>query len=144
MNDNTYKKICLKESFIFTLYFKALFNPVIVKTMFSKNQGNAHKTSPSSLAKSMLIGVIIAVLLMVLFLSGVQNADPSWGEYWKIRPLAVITFAGLMGGLCFYLITLYFANKGWNKFLAILISICVYIFGLWIGSVLGFDGTLWN
>lgn len=33
---------------------------------------------------------------------------------------------------------------GWQKWLAMVISVIGYLVAVWPGSVLGLDGTLWN
>ena len=34
--------------------------------------------------------------------------------------------------------------SGLNKVLVIVLSLFVYVVGLWLGAVLGLDGTLWD
>ncbi len=96
------------------------------------------------MARRMLVGAIPAVILMALFVSGVDNPDPAWGKYWMVRPLLVIAFAGAMGGLFYHLMEHFRQMGGWQKGLSIVACIVVYIVGLWMGSVLGLVGTLWN
>jgi hypothetical protein len=98
-----------------------------------------------SLAKRMLIGAGIALLLIIIFLSGSKEPHPEWGKFWIIRPLIVVPFAGATGGAFYYLFEHFPGNKGgWKKALAITMSVIVYVFGLWIGTVLGLAGTMWN
>jgi H+/Cl- antiporter ClcA len=100
---------------------------------------------PASLIKKMLIGAGIALLLISIFLYGVKHPQPEWGPYWMIRPLIMMTLAGATGGLVFYFLNNHFTYQdGWKKALAIVASILIYIIGLWMGFVLGLDGTLWN
>ena len=51
--------------------------------------------------------------------------------------------AGAMGG-AFYALMDYQSSRGFNRTLAILLSIIVYAVGLWLGTVLGLAGTMWN
>lgn len=99
-----------------------------------------------SLTKRMLAGATIGLFLIALFLFSAPAADPAWGwgKYWMVRPLILVPFAGAMGGLCNYLIFTYRNRVGLNKTLAIILSILVCIIGLWLGTVLGLDGTYWN
>ncbi len=105
-----------------------------------------HKTKPffsKSLAFSMLAGALIAFALIAFFVYGVDNPDPDWGRYWMIRPLVIVPFAGAVGGGFFY----WMERQGFQngvRVLSMLISFIVYIIGLWIGFVLGLDGTLWD
>ncbi|GAB3961474.1 hypothetical protein GCM10028805_60490 [Spirosoma harenae] len=92
----------------------------------------------------MLVGAGIAFLLISLFLIGVRNPKPEWGTLWMIRPLIVVAFAGAMGGLCNYFILNYSDRIGVNRLLATIVSALVFIVGLWLGFVLGLNGTLWN
>ncbi|MEJ8757113.1 potassium transporter KefB [Pontibacter sp. H259] len=97
-----------------------------------------------ALGKRMLVGAWIGFILIALFLLSVRNPDPAWGEQWWVRPLAVVTFAGAMGGLCNYFILYYARILNINRSFAILFSLLVYIIGYYLGSVLGLVGTLWH
>jgi ABC-type transport system involved in cytochrome c biogenesis permease subunit len=98
----------------------------------------------SSLKKKMFIGAGIALVLITLFLSGVKHPNPQWGRLWMIKPLLVVTLAGAMGGLyTYYLQTLLGAN-GQRRIIIALLSILGFIVAIWLGSVLGLNGTLWN
>lgn len=96
------------------------------------------------LSKRMLLGAGIALVLITIFLFTVKEPDPAWGKYWMIRPLLVMTFAGAMGGLCNYVIMNFRSLIGLNKSKAILLSLTVFIVGLFLGFVLGLNGTLWD
>jgi len=107
---------------------------------------NNSATQPNqnlSLAKPILIGALIAFLVISVFVFGVDNANPAWGKYWMIRPLIITPLAGAMGG-AFYAFMNYQAERGFNRTLAILLSLVVFIIGLWLGVVLGLKGTMWN
>lgn len=97
-----------------------------------------------SLAKRMLAGATIGLFLLSLLLFSVNTPDPAWGKFWMVRPLIIVPFAGAMGGLCNYFIMSYRSILGVHKVLAIVISIFVFVIGLWMGMVLGLDGTLWD
>jgi hypothetical protein len=99
---------------------------------------------PGSLGKRMLVGAGIGLLLISLFLSGVKNPNPEWGKFWMIRPLIIVPLAGAMGGLCNYYLVHFHDRFGVNKPVAIIASVLVFIIGLWLGFVLGLEGTLWN
>lgn len=98
----------------------------------------------SSLIKRMLAGAVPGLLLISLFLAGTGEPDPSWGEYWMLRPLIVVPIAGAMGGAFYYFADQIGRRLGWNKTLIIILSLIVYLIGLWLGSVLGLAGTYWN
>jgi hypothetical protein len=98
----------------------------------------------ASLGKRMLIGAWIGLLLISLFLLTAGEPDPEWGTLWRVRPLIVVTFAGAMGGLCNYLIMRFHNQFGVNRIIAMMLSGIVFIVGLWLGTVLGLDGTYWN
>lgn len=96
-----------------------------------------------SLVKPMLVGAFIAFLVISFFVFGVDRTNPAWGKFWMIRPLIITPLAGAMGG-AFYAFMNYHAARGFNRTLAILLSIVVYLVGLWLGTVLGLAGTMWN
>lgn len=101
-------------------------------------------TQTVSVTTRMLIGAGIGLALISLFLFGNNYVDPSWGKYWMIRPLIVVPFAGAMGGLCNYFIVGKHSQWGLNKTVAIILSVLIVVIGLWMGFVLGLDGTLWD
>ena len=96
-----------------------------------------------SWTKPVLIGAAVGFLAISFFVFGVDNPHPEWGAYWRVRPLIITPLAGATGG-AFYAFMDYPAKRGFNRILAILISLVVFIIGLWIGVVLGLDGTMWD
>jgi hypothetical protein len=99
---------------------------------------------PVSLSKRMLIGAGIGLSLISFFLISAGEPDPAWGKFWMIQPLVMVPFAGAIGGLCNYVIFQYRSLVGINKIVATILSILVFLFGLWMGIVLGLNGTMWN
>ena len=117
--------------------------------MTDRNSLAAHPFPQGSLCRPLLIGAGIALALMSIFLltfflsEGTPN--PAWPELWWIRPLAVITNAGAAGGIFYYIMDRMMGSKGgWRKAVAIVLSVIVYIIGLWMGTVLGLVGTMWH
>ena len=92
----------------------------------------------------MLIGAMIGLMLISLFVFGVDDPKPEWGKFWMIKPLIITPLAGAMGGLFFYFMNYISSRGGINKTLAIILSIIVFIIGLWLGIVLGLNGTMWD
>ena len=111
--------------------------------MTTKNEFNAGPDHSLTLVKPILIGAGIALLVISFFVFGVDHPRPEWGKFWQIRPLIVTPLAGAMGG-AFYALMDYQSSRGFNRTLAILLSIIVYAVGLWLGTVLGLAGTMWN
>ena len=94
----------------------------------------------------MLAGATIGLFLIALFLFSAPEVDPAWGwgKLWMIRPLIVVPFAGAIGGLCNYFILHYHHQLGVTKTVAVILSVFVFIIGLWFGTILGLDGTWWD
>lgn len=90
-----------------------------------------------------LIGAGIALALISFVVFGADCASPEWGQWWRVRPLIITPLAGAMGGVFFYVMDL-MACRGMNRTVAVLLSIVVYVIGLWLGTVLGLVGTMWN
>lgn len=97
-----------------------------------------------SLLKHMFIGAFTALVLMLLLILSVEQPDPAWSKYWMIRPIVVIFMAGAAGGFFYSVMKPFRMRPGWKGFLAKFICLFVYIVGIWMGSILGLDGTLWN
>lgn len=110
-----------------------------METTNNSNQTN----QPVSLAKAMLIGGGIGFILISFFVFGVDNPNPEWPKLWYIRPLIVTPIAGAMGGAFWYLMDL-MSTRGMNKTVAVILSLIVFVIGLWLGTILGLAGTMWN
>lgn len=90
------------------------------------------------------IGALIALTLISLFLLSAKDPDPNWPKLWRLRPLIIVPLAGAAGGAFFHFMN-YITKRGtWQKVLAITFGVIVFIIGLWMGIILGLDGTYWN
>ncbi|MGA0556626.1 potassium transporter KefB [Larkinella sp. VNQ87] len=98
---------------------------------------------PGSLGKRALVGAVIGLVLIGIFLIGVKE-NPNWPTYWRLRPLLIVPLAGAVGGSVYYFLDYMRYQAGWNRVVVTLASLLIYIVGLWMGFVLGLDGTLWN
>jgi hypothetical protein len=98
----------------------------------------------ASVVKPMIIGGLIGLILISLFVFGVDNPKPEWGKLWQVKPLIITPLAGAMGGLFFYFMNYMSSRGSINKVLAIVLSFVVFIIGLWMGVVLGLNGTMWD
>lgn len=97
-----------------------------------------------SLAKRMLVGAAIGLLLISVFLLSATEPNPSWGKLWMLRPLVVVPSAGAMGGFCNYFLIQFRKEIGVSKTAAVVLGAVVFVVGLWLGIVLGLDGTYWD
>lgn len=112
--------------------------------MAQSNRLTTPPIHPVSVTNRMAAGAGIGLILISLYLSGIKNPNPKWGEYWMIRPFVIVPLAGAMGGLCNYFILHFHKQFGINRIIAVIVSVIVAIIGLWLGIVLGLDGTLWD
>jgi hypothetical protein len=112
--------------------------------MTKRNNLTAQSIHQGSLSKRMLQGAGIALMLIIIFLLGVDEPKPEWGKLWMLKPLIVVPLAGAAGGVFYYFMDHLRYQGGWRMVLAIILSLIGYIFALWIGTVLGLNGTLWN
>ena len=97
-----------------------------------------------SLWKRMLIGGGVALLFVILFLAGADYRDPAWPKFWILKPLLITPLFGAMGGAFSAFVEDLRNQGGWKTLVAILLSILVFVIALWMGFVLGLDGTYWN
>jgi len=98
----------------------------------------------SSIIKTMLIGAAIGLALISLMVFSVDEPNPEWGRFWMIRPLIITPLAAAFGALSFFLKDFVRPESDLMRLVVILLSIFAFIIALWMGSVLGLDGTLWN
>jgi hypothetical protein len=97
-----------------------------------------------SLITRMLIGTAIALMLIIFFLAGVDNPDPAWGTNWKLKPMLIVPYAGAMGGAFTYFMDPMRFHGNIARIIAALACLVGFIIALWMGSILGLNGTLWN
>lgn len=102
-----------------------------------------HPVRIPSLIRYMLVGAGIAFVLISIFLLPVK-AHPDWPEFWKIRPMIVVPLAGAGGGAFTYFMSIWGRKGTWQQLIAVLVSVICYVIALWLGTVVGLDGTLWN
>jgi hypothetical protein len=112
--------------------------------MEQTNYFNAHPIRPAIIGKRMLFGGGIALVLITIFLSGVGEPDPSWPKLWYIQPLIIVPIAGAMGAAFSHFLDGVRYQGGWKTAFAVVFSLFVFIVALWMGTVLGLNGTLWN
>ena len=110
----------------------------------TQTKNSTSQSHQVSLVKRMLVGAGIGLLLISMFLISAGEPNPEWGKLWMIKPLIIVPLAGAMGGLCNYFIVHFHNLAGLNKTIAIILSVIVFIIGLWLGTILGLDGTYWN
>lgn len=98
-----------------------------------------------ALRRRVLIGAGIATALILFFLITAGEPKPEWGSFWRIKPLIIVPLAGAFGGGLFHYIQQFVGGqKTWMRIAAFLIGALAFIFTLWIGTVLGLNGTYWN
>ena len=92
----------------------------------------------------MLIGATLGLVFISLYVFSVKNPNPEWGKLWMIRPLVIVPLAAAAGSLFFSSIDLLRPQSSWKKILLMILSAFAFIVALWVGIVLGLDGTLWD
>ncbi|RQO74968.1 potassium transporter KefB [Pedobacter sp. KBW06] len=112
--------------------------------MTQRKNLTAQSVHPVSLGGRLLLGAGIAFIIITVFLLQVRKANPEWGELWMLRPLIIVPIAGAMGAAFYFFMDHLRDEGGWKKIFANALSLLVYIIALWLGTVLGLAGTLWN
>ena len=105
---------------------------------------NRVKYFDTHLGKSAVTGAAVALVFIGVFLMGVNEADPSWPKYWKLKPFLMVPLAGAIGGTFYHLMGYLRTQGSWKKVLGFLFGLLEYIIILWLGTVLGLNGTLWD
>ncbi len=98
----------------------------------------------TNLLKTALTGGAVALIFIAIFLMGVDEADPSWPKYWKLKPFLMVPLAGAIGGTFYHFMGYLRTQGSWKKVLGFLLGIVGYLVILWLGTVLGLNGTLWD
>ncbi|RZJ97396.1 MAG: potassium transporter KefB [Flavobacterium sp.] len=92
----------------------------------------------------MLIGTAIGLIAISIFVFGAPHYNPDWGKYWRIKPLIITPLAGAFGGAFFHTLNILVENPAWRKAFAIIAGGIGFLIVLWVGIVLGLNGTMWD
>ncbi|MCB0649222.1 MAG: hypothetical protein KDC49_21270 [Saprospiraceae bacterium] len=98
----------------------------------------------NSIFQKMIFGFIIGLIVISALVFSVNDPDPAWGDYWRVRPLIVTPIITAFGMCSFFLKDLLCPKETALKITVFILSVLGFIFSLWIGTILGLDGTLWN
>lgn len=98
------------------------------------------ENSRTGLLKTAAGGWLTGLCLIALFVFSVQDPDSEWGNYWRVRPLLLTPLVAGMGAMAAYFIY----RKGAGRILFTVLAAGAFLFSLWIGIILGLDGTLWD
>lgn len=110
----------------------------------TQNQFSQIQIEPRKFALSALAGALVALGVISLFVFGADNPNPGWPANWKIRPLMVTPLAGAAGGAFFYVLTRLRPASQAARILLLLFGVFGFLVALWVGIVLGLDGTMWD
>jgi len=94
--------------------------------------------------KRMLLIGSIALIMVSVFVIGAGQGDPAWGRNWRIKPLLLTPLFGAAVGLLYDITEPLRKIHGWAGKAFIVLSIIGVLVGLWIGLVLGLNGTMWD
>ncbi len=111
--------------------------------MKQRNNLTTQPNHPESLAKPILPGAGVGLILISFFVFG-GEPNPEWGKLWMIKPLIMVPIAGALGGAFYYFMDHLSSRRGLNKTVAVILSLIVFIIVLWLGTVLGLNGTMWD
>jgi hypothetical protein len=98
----------------------------------------------ASVLKLMLLGVVIGLVTISFFVFQVNEAPARWAPNWRLKPLLLTPLVSALGIQVFFLKDLLRPDKSWMNVLLLIFSALVYLVALWLGVVLGLDGTMWN
>ena len=96
------------------------------------------------LGRRMVQGATVGLILISFFVFGVDNPDPSWPKLWIVKPLLMVPLAGSVGGILYYFINPIRQQPGWRRIGANILGLLVFLIVLWMGTVLGLNGTMWD
>ena len=112
--------------------------------MKTTNPPHLSGTDQTSLLTKMFVGAAIGLAIISFFVFNAEAPKPEWGSLWRVKPLLVTPLAGAACGFFLFAMEYIGARRGWRKSVIYGISLPVFVIGLWIGIILGLDGTMWN
>lgn len=110
----------------------------------ARRENSTHPIHSTPLSKRILVGAGIGFMLIAFFLLGAGEPNPAWPKFWMVKPLLMVPFAGALGGVFYHFMDHLRYGGGWRKVLANILSVLVFITALWLGVVLGLNGTMWD
>ncbi len=112
--------------------------------MTAQNELQPQPIHTASVGKRMLQGGAIALTVIVLFLVSAGEGNPAWPKLWLVKPLFITPLSGAMGGVYYYFMDHLRSEGGITKVVAHIMSLIGYLIVLFMGIVLGLDGTYWD
>lgn len=97
-----------------------------------------------SLIKRMLQAGAVALFLIAAFLLSADHVNPEWSKYWMVKPLILTPMVASLGGVLYYYLDHLRTGSTAMKIVAAILSLLGFVFFLWMGFVLGLNGTFWN
>ena len=91
-----------------------------------------------------LAGAALNLVLVSFLLWSGDEPPPHWPALWWVRPLLLLPIAGACAGFCHFLLQGLRLRRGWAAAAAYLLSVLTFLFSMWMGTIIGFDGTYWN
>lgn len=89
-------------------------------------------------------GAVIGLAVSLFFVLGADHPSPDWPALWQVKPLVIIPLAGACGGGVAAYLDHETHGKSWQRIAAMVLSLVVFLVGLWLGVVLGLNGTMWD
>lgn len=103
-----------------------------------------HTAPPHHIGRNMALGAATGLLLILFFVLGTDRTDPDWPKLWMVKPLITAPLAGSIGSLLYDMINPVRYQPGWKRTVANVAGLLAVLTSLWIGTVLGLDGTMWD
>ena len=112
--------------------------------MKTKSENTTQPDHRLTIGRRMALGAAAGLILILFFVLSVDNPDPNWPKLWMVKPLIVAPLAGLIGGLSYHIINPSSRQPGWKRIGANLFGLLIFLIALWMGTVLGLNGTMWD
>ncbi|MEN9977414.1 MAG: hypothetical protein RLZZ569_39 [Bacteroidota bacterium] len=90
------------------------------------------------------VGALIGFIFIGLLLLSNKYSSPTWGKWWQLKPLLVVPLTCAIAGSLIYVIHPKKPFSKWRIFVFLTLALLGFLFSLWIGIIIGLDGTLWN
>lgn len=97
-----------------------------------------------SLIKRMLQAAAVALFLIAAFLLSADYVNPEWSKYWMVKPLILTPMVASLGGVLYYYLDNLRTGSAKMQIIATVLGLLGFVFFLWMGFVLGLNGTFWN
>ncbi len=105
---------------------------------------NSLINQPRMYPRFLLLGAGINLIINVLFITDLDTTNSAWSPFWMVKPLTLGPLITGLGAMLAFYVVKFLINQNISKYISYFSFVAIFIISIWLGIVLGFNGTLWD